>query len=305
MNAVSASQLVDGSLVLLPAVVQAGIARQHGWSLGSAFPGRPIARWLPHPGVLMALSYALSAVMYRLIPAPDGSPRPLLTIVAFVSIDVLLILGLAGYVHLTHGSAGRWWLAGHYGSALALCLLAAVFPAVIPLPTFAQQVAVYRAVLLAYYMTSAGRILGDLVGPADARPGKALFALGMVLAAGGWMLLESAHAPQLTAPLVAAIGLAFAAPFAGDRLGSGWSARCSQRSPWWRAGAIANAGIGALDAVAAAGGRLTEPPPMAIAAAAISALQGLVWAICARRADRTRRRSEGFNATAGVVARLA
>ena len=136
-----------------------------------------------------------------------------------MSIDVLLILGLAGYVHLTHGSAGRWWLAGHYGSALALCLLAAVFPAVIPLPTFAQQVAVYRAAMLAYYMTSAGRILGDLVGPADGRPGKALFALGMVLAAGGWMLLENAHAPELTAPLVAAIGLAFAAPFAGDRWG--------------------------------------------------------------------------------------
>jgi signal transduction histidine kinase len=301
MNAVSASQLVDGSLVLLPAVVQAGIAGQHRWTAGAAFPHRPIARWLPHPGVLMALSYALSAVLYRVVPAPDGSPRPLLTIVGFVSIDVLLILGLAGYVHLTHGSAGRWWLAGNYGSALALGLLAAIFPAVIPLPTFAQQVAVFRAVLLAYYMTSAGRILGDLVGPADGRPGKALFALGMVLAAGGWMLLESAHAPNLTAPLVAAIGLAFAAPFAGDRLGRVIPTLLALVAAvaGWR---IASAGIGAMDAVAAGGGRLAGPPPLALAAAAISALQGLVWAICARRADRTRRRSEGFNATAGILA---
>ena len=47
---------------------------------------------------------------------------------------------------------------------------------------------------------------------------------------------------------------------------------------------------------------MTGPPPLAIAAAAISSLQGLVWAICARHADRTRRRSEGFNATAGIVA---
>src|SRR5260370_248714 len=83
-------------------------------------------------------------------------------------------------------------------------------------PAFALPGGADRAERPPYCTASAGRTRGGLGGPAGARPGTPLFALGMVLAAGGWMLLESAHAPGLAVPLVAAIGLAFAAPFAGD-----------------------------------------------------------------------------------------
>src|SRR5262249_9344188 len=174
---------------------------------------------LPHPAVLLAASYALAAVIYHLVPGTVGEPPSGLGVLADVSIDTLLIIGLAGYVHLlrkeTHPPSppSRRWLAAHYGSAAALCLLAASFSDVIPLPTFAQQLHAYQATFLAYYMTTAGRLLGYLVGPAGARPGTALFAVGMALEAGGWILLEVAGAPGLIPPLLPSIAPALPAPF--------------------------------------------------------------------------------------------
>ena len=309
MNSVSASTLVDAFLVLLPGAAQAAIAWQQGGTLRSAFPDRPIARRLPHPGLLMALSYGLAAVAHQLVPPAAGEPPSAGRIVTYVSIDVLVILGLAGYVHLARKEAHpeapppRRWLAVHYGIAAALCLLAATFPAVIPLPTIAQQLRVYQAAFLAYYLTTAGRIVGFLVGPSGVRSGVALFACGMVLAAGGGILLEIARAPALVAPLVAAIGLAFAVPFATGRLQSAVRAMLGVVAAVvaWR---VANAGVDALDALAAAGGRLAGPPPLAIAAASVSAVLGLVWGICARRAFRARQRPGGDGPLAGVLAVL-
>src|SRR5262249_15529417 len=202
-----------------------------------------------------------------------------------------------------HSPPSRRWLAAHYGSAAALCLLAATFTTVIPLPTFAQQLRAYQAAFLAYYMTTAGRLLGFLVGPRGTRPGTALFAGGMALQAGGWILLEIAGAPRLIAPLVASIGLAFAAPFAAGRLLAAVRATFGLVAAVavWR---VASAGIDALDAVVAAGAHLAGPPPLAVAAAAISLLQGLVWGICARRAYWIRQRPAGDGPRAGVLTLL-
>src|SRR5262249_13390745 len=224
MKAVPLSQLVDAFVVLLPAAAQAAIAWQQRGTRRGSVADRATASWLPHPGIVMALSYALGAVAHNLLREPVGALPSAGRIAANVSIDVLIILGLAGYVHLARNQVhpeappARRWLAVNYGVAVALCLLAATFPDVIPLPTFEQQQRAYEAAFLAYYLTSTGRIVGFLVGPSGARPGVALFALGMALAGGGWLLLEIAGAPTLVAPLVAAIGLAFAVPFATDRL---------------------------------------------------------------------------------------
>ena len=309
MNAVSMSHLVDGVLVLLPAAAQAGIAWQQRAALRAAFPDGRLARRLPHPAVLVSASYALAAVVFQLVRASAGDPPSSLRVFAYVSIDALLILGLAGYVHLArreaqpHSPPSRRWLVAHYGAAAALCLLAAAFPSVIPLPTFAQQLRAYRAAFLAYYMTTTGRLLGHLVGPAGARPGIALFTWGMVLAAGGGILLETAGASGLTAALITSIGLTFAAPFAAGRLLVMVRAMLGLVAvvAVWR---IASAGIGALDGLAAAGVRLPGPPPLALAAAAISLLQGLVWGICARRAYWIRQRAAGGAALAGVLTML-
>src|SRR5262249_8436283 len=157
---------------------------QHRRTRRGAVAGHAIARRRPHPGIPMALAYALGAVAHHLVREPAGALPSAGRIAANVSIDVLVILGLAGYVHLARNEAhpeappGRRWLAGHYGVAVALCLLAATFPDVIPLPIFEQQRRAYEALFLAYYLTSTGRIVGFLVGPSGARPGVALFALG-------------------------------------------------------------------------------------------------------------------------------
>src|SRR5262249_50313937 len=181
--------------------------------------------------------------------------------------------------------------------------LAGTFPWVIPLPTFARQLAAYRVVFLTYDLTMAGRTLGWLVGP-KTRPGVALFAFGMALAAGGWLLVEISGARWLAAPLGAAIGLAFAAPFARGRLViavRGMLAVVATVAGW----RLAASAVDALAALAASGTRLTAPSPILLAGAGISALQALVWGICARVMWRAVRRSAGGMPVTGLLAMLA
>ena len=283
MTAMRVDQLIDGLLMLLPAAAHAWIAWQ---DRGAA--GVTTARWLPHPGVLVGASFALEAVSGGVDPGPIG-------IAIYVLADVLLVLGLAGYVDISRRRArpeelpARQWLIGNYGPALAMCLLAASFPLVIPLPTFSQQLAAYRAIFLTYYLTTAGRTLGWLVGPAGGPPGLGLFAFGMVLAAGGWLLLSIAGSVTLFAPLGAAIGLMLGVPFARGRVAAAIR---------WMLAVVATvavarsvtAGVEGLGALAASGYRLAAPSPIVLVGATLSTLQALVWGICARVAWRARRR---------------
>jgi signal transduction histidine kinase len=278
-------QVIDGLLMLLPAAAHATIAWQDRGE-----PATTRSRWRPiaHPGTLFALSFVLAALPYEAHPGPSR-------IAAYVLGDALTALGIAGYAHLARRRAlpaeppRRRWLVANYGPALAVCLLAAAFPLIIPLPTFGQQLAVYHAIFLTYYLTTAGRALGWLVGPAGGPPGVGLFAFGMVLEGGGWTLLTIAGAFGLFAPLAAAIGLMLGAPFARRRV---------EAAIRWMlvvvagvaAARLATSGIEALDAFVANGHRLAAPSPILLVGAALSAFQALVWGICARIAWRARRR---------------
>ena len=272
-------QLIDGLLMLLPAAAQAAIAWQDRGSR---------ARWLPHPAALAALSFALGAL------PQDAGPAPV-RIAAYALGDALLALALAGYAHLARQRArpgepaGRRWLLANYVPAVAMCLLACTFRLVIPLPSFPQQLAAYRAVFLAYYLTTTGRTLGWLVGHAGGGPGAGPFASGMVLAAGGWLLVEIAGARGLVAPLDAAIGLTLAAPFGRGRVAAAtrWMLAIVAAAAVVRVTTSAMAGLGSL---AAGGYRLAPPSSIVLAGAGLGVIEALIWGICARVAWRARRR---------------
>src|SRR5262245_34589642 len=95
----SADQVIDGLLMLLPAAAQACVAWQDRGRTGR----------VPHPGVLLGLSWALAALPQDV---HLGSAR----IAAYVLGDALFAIGFAGYVHLARRQAlpepppGRWWL---------------------------------------------------------------------------------------------------------------------------------------------------------------------------------------------------
>jgi len=283
MTAMRVDQLIEGLLMLFPAAAHAWIAWQD-----RAAPGVTTPRCLPHPGVLVGPSFALDAVSGGVEPGP-------IRIAVYILADVLVVLGLAGYVDISWRRAhpeelpARQWLIGNYGLALAMCLLAAAFPVVIPLPNLSQQFAAYRAIFLTYYLTTAGRTLGWLIGPAGGPPGLGLFAFGMVLAAGGWLLLSIAGSVTLSAPLAAAIGLMLGAPFARGRVAAAirWMLAVVSTVAVARS---ATAGVEELGALAASGYRLAAPSPIVLVGAALSAFQALVWGICARVAWRARRR---------------
>jgi signal transduction histidine kinase len=295
MTAMRVDQLIDGLLMLFPAAAQAWIA----WQDRGA-PGVAGARRLPHPGVLVGLSYALAVL-------PQDVDLGPIRIAAYVLGDALFALGFAGYVHLARRRAtpehspGRWWLAANYGPAVALSLLAATFQDVIPLPTFPRQLEAYRAIFLFYTLTTAGRTLGWLVGPSGAPPGVALLAFGMVLAAGGWLLVAIAGAHGLVAPLAAAIGLAFAAPFARGRLARAIRSMLVVVAAvaGWR---VARSGVEALGTLAASGYRLAAPSAIGLVGVAVSAAQALVWGICARQAWRARGRLAAPASMTGLLA---
>jgi hypothetical protein len=282
----TADQVIDGLLMLLPAAAQACIAWQDRHA-----PAMARSRWLriAHPGVLFALSFVLAAVPH------EGDPGPS-RIAAYALGDALAVLGMAGYTHLARRLAlpaeppRRRWLVANYGPAFAMCLLAAAFPLVIPLPTFSQQLAVYRAIFLTYYLTTAGRALGWLVGPAGGPPGLGLFAFGMVLAGGGWLLLTIAGSVRLFAPLAAAIGLMLGAPFARGRVAAAirWMLVVVAAVAVLR---TVTSGVEELSALAASGYRLAAPTPIVLIGAGLSALQALLWAICTRVAWSARRRA--------------
>jgi signal transduction histidine kinase len=281
----TADQVIGGLLTLLPAAAHAGIAWQDRGPAATTW-----SRWrrIAHPGTLFALSFVLAAVPYEADPGP-------FRIAAYVLGDALVALGMAGYAHLARLRAlpaeppRRGWLVANYGPALAVGLLAAVFPLIIPLPTFAQQLAVYRAIFLTYYLTTAGRALRWLVGPAGGAPGVGLFAFGMALEGGGWILLTIAGAVRLFAPLGAAIGLMLGAPFARGRVAAAtrWMLVVVAGVAAVR---LTTSGIEALDALEASGHRLAAPSPILLVGAGLSAFQALVWGVCARIAWRARRR---------------
>src|SRR5262249_59426631 len=106
----------------------------------------------------------------------------------------------------------------------------------------------------------------------------------------------------VAAPLGAAIGLAFAAPFARGRLAiavRGMLAVVAAVAGW----RLAASAVDALAALAASGARLAAPSPILLAGAGISALQALVWGICARGMWRAVRRAAGGMRGTGLLAR--
>lgn len=286
----TADQLVDVLLTLLAAAAHAGIAWQDRGSK---------ARWVPHPGVLAMLSLALAAL-------PQQADPPPIRVAAYMLGDILFVLALAGYAHLARQRArpgepaGRRWLLINYAPAIAMCLLACTFRLVIPLPSFPEQLAAYQAVFLAYFLTTTSRTLGWLVDSAGGRPGAGLFALGMVLAGGGRLLLEIARAHELVAPLGAAIGLTLAAPFGHGRVAA---------ATRWMLGVVAavaairvaTSAIEGLGVLTASGYHLAPLPTVVLVGAGLAAIQALVWGICARIAWRARRRLARPVAFAGLL----
>ena len=177
--------LVVVGLLLAPGLVLAAIGRL-----------RPT-----HPATLMALFY-LSAAALQLVPGEVHRARPPLLVAVYVATDAALLASLAWFRHRVTWPAARAsvsWLVANYGVAAAMCGLAATFPLLIPRPTFADQLFVYRVVFLVYYATMAGLILRALVrtSPAAERRGTPLFAVGVGLFPVGAILLAIARGDAL------------------------------------------------------------------------------------------------------------
>ena len=220
-SVVRAPQVVAALIELVPALLFVTVART-----GSRYVRGRARRWLPHPGWLLALHYALFAV-FRVTPLElQQAPPPILRLLQDGSL-VVLVLGLAGFRHLqrvtgAEGVPSFGWRARIWGVAVAVAAFVVLVPRFAPLPGEARVT--MMSIVLGAYCVAMGvvmlRVLRREGRPGRWRPGNVggMSRRGLAFVAVGVLLLVALFTTQVAlgtfpAPMVhAGVGVAFAVP---------------------------------------------------------------------------------------------
>ena len=235
----SAVDLFWAGLHFLPALVWAIVAENTIRLLRNRRPRSPLFPLLAVLAVLMSLNYGFGTV-FELVHGDMHPALPAILLALYRITDggnigaVTVFRHMARFFPVRENPPGRAWLAANYGSGALMVALTCTFDRVIPAPTFAQRLLVYRVILMGYLIVMlmlAGRSVSRVAFRGGWRPGglghpnrqdvvvlgigvTALFGVLGVAAAGGW----DAH-PLAMNVLLALIGLVFAVPIATRTLG--------------------------------------------------------------------------------------
>lgn len=140
---------------------------------------------------------------------------------------------LVRYLPVPEEPPSRAWLAVNYGAAAAVGILALTFPVLITAPTFAQRLAIYRAVYVSYELTVLAlclRALARIARRGGWRPGGGVISLRYadiaLLAAAGLAIVgalvligRGASAPHLWLMVDGVMGITVTVPIAARFLG--------------------------------------------------------------------------------------
>src|SRR5439155_311944 len=196
---------------------------------------RPFLGLLPVLAMLGAVNYAFMMTM-GLVPPEVHRHAPLALRIVYRLGNVAQVAFVAVGLHLVRDIPVRddpprpRWLLALYGSAAVVALLA-VFPGVIPAPTFETSLAVFFVIRSGYVLLMIALMLRYAVpfvrrgswrpgGLAKVRSADIVLLVGGLLGAAGWVIVSMTR--SLTAPVPAwlllydmVVGLGLAAPLAG------------------------------------------------------------------------------------------
>ncbi|MEW6271496.1 MAG: ATP-binding protein [Thermodesulfobacteriota bacterium] len=230
-------QIVGISLRLLPALVWAVAGTQALRFLLVHRPPSMLYRLFPLMAASVTAGFLIGVVYW--LGGFGAEPPGRVTKLLYLGNDLFILTALAVFRHMVRylpvpeEPPSRAWLAGNYGSAAAVGLLAITFPVVIPAPTFEQRLLVYRAIYVSYelaILVLCMRALARIARRGGWRPGGGVIALRYVdvallaaagLAIAGALVLigRQASAPHLWLMVDGVIGIAVTLPIAARFLG--------------------------------------------------------------------------------------
>jgi signal transduction histidine kinase len=232
-------QVLAAAAYLIPGLVWAILAYL-AWEIARDFPSkRPFLRVLPVLALFGALNYAFMMVM-GLVPAEIHRQAPLALRVVYRLSNVAQVAFVAVGLHLVRDLPVRddpprpLWFLAVYGSATLVGLLA-VFPGMIPAPSFDGSLAVFFVIRNGYVLLMIALMLGYALpfvrrgawrpgGLGEVRSADIILLVGGLLGAAGWVVVSMTR--SLTAPVPPwlllydlVVGLGLAAPLAVRFLG--------------------------------------------------------------------------------------
>jgi signal transduction histidine kinase len=234
---VSTVQVIGISLRLLPALVWAVAGIQSLRFLRAHRPSSMLYRLFPLLAASVTGGFLIGVVFWL---GPWGvAPPSRITGLLYVGNDLCIITALALFRHMVRylpvreEPPSRAWLAVNYGAAAAIGFLAVSFDAVIPAPTFAERLAIYRAIYICYefvILVVCVRAIARIARRGTWRPGGGVIALryvdvallaaaGIAIAGALVLISRRASAPHLWLLVDGVLGIAITVPIAARFLG--------------------------------------------------------------------------------------